>query len=294
MSTPAGWYPDPSDPSSQRYWDGAQWTEHTRATPAEASGGPAAAPTDDPTQAAAAGGPTGNTDPAASIADRALVAGIRTDLLSDRYAEVGSDQRVVKQNSRLLKVVLGDDLLAKQGSMVAVQGNIDFDHEGSGMAKFMKKAVTGEGLALMRCKGQGELFLADQGNQVHIIYLEGGGLTVNGRSILAFEPSLTWDIERVKGAGMAAGGLFNTRLEGRGWVAITTDGDPVVLRTDAPTFVDTDAVVAWSSNLQTGLNRTMKAKAAIGLGSGEAVQLTFQGDGIVIVQPSEGRSIAGA
>ena len=77
-------------------------------------------------------------------------------------------------------------------------------------------------------------------------------------------------------------------------MAITTDGDPVVLRTDAPTFVDTDAVVAWSSNLQTGLNRTMKAKAAIGLGSGEAVQLTFQGDGIVIVQPSEGRSIANA
>ena len=35
----------------------------------------------------------------------------------------------------------------------------------------------------------------------------------------------------------------------------------------------------------------MKAKAAIGLGSGEAVQLTFQGDGIVIVQPSEGRIV---
>ena len=97
--------------------------------------------------------------------------------------------------------------------------------------------------------------------------------------------------ERVKGAGMTAGGMFNTRLEGTGWVAITTDGDPVVLRTDAPTFVDTDAVVAWSSNLQTSLNRTMKAKAAIGLGSGEAVQLTFQGDGIVIVQPSEGRIV---
>lgn len=93
---------------------------------------------------------------------------------------------------------------------------------------------------------------------------------------------------------MAAGGLFNTRLEGRGWVAITTDGGPVVLRTNAPTFVDTDAVVAWSSNLQTGLHRTMKAKVAIGLGSGEAVQLTFQGDGIVIVQPAEGHHIPSA
>lgn len=26
---PANWYPDPTDPSLQRYWDGAAWTEHT-------------------------------------------------------------------------------------------------------------------------------------------------------------------------------------------------------------------------------------------------------------------------
>jgi uncharacterized membrane protein YhaH (DUF805 family) len=24
----AGWYPDPSDPTAQRYWDGTAWTEH--------------------------------------------------------------------------------------------------------------------------------------------------------------------------------------------------------------------------------------------------------------------------
>lgn len=293
MSTPAGWYPDPSEASQQRYWDGSQWTQETQSAQDHAPGAPAHQPEAAAEPQAAHAQTASEPMSAGAQMGGTAVGGIRTDLLSDtRYAEVGSGQRVIKQNSRLLKVVLGDDLLAKQGSMVAFQGQVDFDHEGAGLGKFMKKAVTGEGLQLMRCKGQAELFLADQGKQVHIIHLEGGGLTVNGRSILAFEPTLTWDIERVKGAGMAAGGLFNTRLEGRGWVAITTDGDPVVLRTDAPTFVDTDAVVAWSSNLQTSLNRTMKAKAAIGLGSGEAVQLTFQGDGIVIVQPSEGHHIA--
>lgn len=34
---PADWYPDPEDPAQQRYWDGAQWTEHRA---------PAAAPAD--------------------------------------------------------------------------------------------------------------------------------------------------------------------------------------------------------------------------------------------------------
>ncbi len=217
------------------------------------------------------------------------VGGISTELLTDeRFAEVQTNARVTRQNSRLLKVLLGEQLLAKQGSMVAFQGQIDFDYEGSGASKFIKKALTGEGVQLMRCTGQGELFLADAGRQVHIINLEGAGLTVNGSNILAFEPSLSWEIERVKGAGMAAGGLFNTRIEGHGWVAITTDGDPVVLRTNQPTFADTDAAVAWSSSLTTSLNRTVKAGALIGRGSGEAVQLAFQGDGIVIVQPSEG------
>ena len=42
----AGWYPDPSDPQKQRYWDGTQWTEHTadlqpsgESAPASGSGG---------------------------------------------------------------------------------------------------------------------------------------------------------------------------------------------------------------------------------------------------------------
>jgi len=27
-ATPAGWYPDPSDPNTRRYWDGVRWTEN--------------------------------------------------------------------------------------------------------------------------------------------------------------------------------------------------------------------------------------------------------------------------
>ena len=29
-SPPSGWYPDPSQPEGQRYWDGSRWTDHLR------------------------------------------------------------------------------------------------------------------------------------------------------------------------------------------------------------------------------------------------------------------------
>lgn len=32
-STPAGWYPDPQNPSQQRYWDGTAWSEATQPFP---------------------------------------------------------------------------------------------------------------------------------------------------------------------------------------------------------------------------------------------------------------------
>jgi hypothetical protein len=118
-------------------------------------------------------------------------------------------------------------------------------------------------------------------------------LSISGKNVLAFSSSLDWNIERVKGGSIATGGLFNTTLRGTGWVALTTDGPPVVLNAaEAPTFADTKAVVAWSANLQTQLKTSFKAGALIGRGAGEAVQVSFHGNGFVLVQPSEGFTVA--
>lgn len=196
------------------------------------------------------------------------------------------------QNERMLKVDLsgtGGFFYAKQGSMVAYQGDVDFSYEGSGgLGKMFKKAFTGEGMALMKVSGSGDVFLAQEADEIFILELEDEGVTVNGASVLAFESTLGWDINRVEGASMASGGFFNTTFTGSGLIAVVAHGTPVVLDVDVPTFVDMQSAVLWSAGLQSAVRKTAKLGAVIGRGSGEAYQLALSGRGIVVVQASEG------
>ncbi|MGV9679238.1 AIM24 family protein [Nocardia sp. NPDC003482] len=205
----------------------------------------------------------------------------------------GQPGQFALQNSKMLRVQLNGDVFARQGSMVAFQGQMDFHYQGAGgIGKFIKKALTGEGVELMRVSGQGALFLAHDAHDIHLFYLENEGITVNGENVLAYEPHLDSDIKRVQGAGMVTSGLFNTTLTGTGWVAVTTHGAPVLLDAGrAPTFADGQSAVAWSTSLQVGVNRTFKVGALIGRGSGEAAQLAFRGQGFVLVQASEGPTV---
>lgn len=214
---------------------------------------------------------------------------MRSNLFGENL-ETSSDEAMSLQNPRMLKVRLNGELFARQGAMVAYQGQVEFGYEGSGgVGRFLKKALTGEGVPLMRCRGQGEVFLAQQANELHILDLDGDSVTVNGANVLAFEPGLTWDIRRVEGASMLAGGMFNMVFRGTGRLVVSAFGTPVVLNTAAaPTFADLQSAIAWSSSLQTRLVRTAGAAALIGRGSGEAFQLAFTGPGFVVVQASEG------
>lgn len=210
-----------------------------------------------------------------------------------QYNETQSTDSFTLQNSKLLKVSLaGHTIQAKLGSMVAYQGDVTFEHAGSGgMSRMLKKAMTGEGQSLMKVSGSGEVFLADTAQDVHLVYLEGEKITVNGPNLLAFDADIDWNIERVQGAGgMVGGGLYNTALEGTGWVAILSDGPPVLLDVaSAPTFADAQAAITWSQGVTTALKTDFKMKNLIGRGSGETIQMAFSGQGWVLVQPSEGR-----
>ena len=211
------------------------------------------------------------------------------------FQETKSDQPFALQNSKLLKVSLDQiTIQAKAGAMVAYQGDVSFEHAGSGgMSRMLKKAVSGEGTTLMKMTGTGEVFLADTAQDIHLLYLENDAITVNGSNLLAFDAGIDWDIKRVEGvSGMMGGGLFNMALHGTGWVAILSDGPPVLLDVgSAPTFADAAAAITWSSGVQTGIKTDFKMKSLVGRSSGESLQMSFSGEGWLLVQPSEGRVI---
>jgi len=209
------------------------------------------------------------------------------------FQETQSEQPFALQNSKLLKVSLDQvTIQAKAGAMVAYQGDVSFEHAGSGgLSRMVKKAVTGEGTKLMKMSGTGEVFLAETAQDIHLLYLENDAITVNGANLLAFDAGIDWDIKKVEGAsGFVSGGLYNTALTGTGWVAIVSDGPPVLLNTgEAPTFADPSAAITWASSVQTSIKTDIKLKNFIGKSSGESIQMSFAGQGWVLVQPSEGR-----
>jgi hypothetical protein len=219
---PGSWQPDPEGRYEFRWFDGQRWTDQIshrgQVGRAPLGGAP-------PQAAAPQGGAQGPRPPAGGPPPGDGFTGITGDLVDGRFSEKEA-KPIANQNSKLLRVRLGEPFMARQGSMVAYQGNVDFAFEGGGASKFIKKALTGEGLPLMRCQGQGDVFLAERAYDVHLLNLNNAGLSISGKNVLAFlEPRL----EHRAGEGRQHGGgrLFNTDVARHGLVALTTDSPPV-------------------------------------------------------------------
>jgi uncharacterized protein (AIM24 family) len=211
--------------------------------------------------------------------------------LMQHYGQTQTHERMSTHGPKICKVNMqgGGDVMARAGSMIAYEGLIQFNPNPPQIANMVRSWATGEGVPLMVCTGQGDLYLADYGKEVIVMQLTNEALSVNGKNILAFDATLQWNIERVQGVSMLSGmGMFNVVLRGQGWVALTSKGTPILLDTrEAETLVDTDALVGFTEGLRVKPRRTARLGGLIGRGSGEAFQLGFQGQGFVLVQPSE-------
>lgn len=197
------------------------------------------------------------------------------------------------ESERMLEVNLNGMIWIKLGSMVAYQGRIKFTREGileQGVGNLLKKMISTEGARLTKAEGQGKMYVADYGKKITIVQLQNQAICINGNNILAFEPTLKNEIRMIKRiAGMLSGGLFNVVLSGSGLVAFTTHFDPLTLpvKSGSPVCTDPNATVAWSANLQPQLKTDVSLKTFFGRGSGESLQMLFEGEGFVVIQPYE-------
>lgn len=221
---------------------------------------------------------------------------IRTldEFLSESAQKDASPDAFELENPRLLEIRLRGRTWMKAGAMVAYHGNIRFTRQGiaeQGLATLLKKAVSGEGMRLMKAEGEGRLYVADAGKKVALLRLRDDTIFVNGNDVLAFEEGVQSEITMMRRmAGMMAGGLFNVRLSGSGIVAITSHYEPMTLRVSrqgGPVFTDPNATVAWSGGLAPDFATDITLGTLLGRGSGESIQMKFVGEGWVVVQPYE-------
>ena len=81
----------------------------------------------------------------------------------------------------------------------------------------------GEGFILQKATGNGKVFLEVDGDAIEKELAAGEILKVDTGNVVAFEPSVSYEIERVKGLGnifLGGEGLFLTRLVGPGRVIL--------------------------------------------------------------------------
>ncbi|MFH8434350.1 TerD family protein [Streptomyces sp. NPDC018007] len=209
------------------------------------------------------------------------------------YKETATGQRWTPQNQQLMRVDLtmgGAGVLARQGSMVMYQGKVDFGYKGAGFVGRAVGNATGQEMQLMRCTGRGQVFLAEEGSQLHPIELQGDAICVSAENVLAFDESLQYEVRRVEGHGIPGGALFTMQFHGTGTVVVKTHGTPVVLPVTPTTFADCNAVVAWSAASQVIVSSQVRLRRNAYPGhSGETVNLQFRGapGNFIVVQPYE-------
>ena len=204
------------------------------------------------------------------------------------------------QGSKVLAVTLtGDTVKAKNGSMVAYDGQMAFKKMsggGEGMRGMVARRLTGEQMTVMEVKGQGTCYFADRASDINLVQLQGDKLHVEASNLLCTDGGLRTGTTFTGLRGASQGnGLFTTTVEGTGQAALMSDGPAVLLRVTPamPLQVDPGAYIAHQGNLQQHFQTGVNFRTFMGESSGESFQIRFEGDGLVYVQPSERNTVGG-
>ena len=192
------------------------------------------------------------------------------------------------ESERMLGIDVKGGVWVKPGAAVAYRGAIRFARRATLEAASPTDAVLREAAPLVRASGTGRLYCGHHGSHVRVVRLAGDGIVVAWPDLLAFEEALDFQPALVgHGVGLASGGLVAVTLSGHGSVAFVTHGEPLTLMVTPghPVSTDPHATLAWSPSLAPALKFDVSWRSAIGHGGQEPVQMFFEGDGFVVVQP---------
>ena len=112
-------------------------------------------------------------------------------------------------------------ITVQKGSFLCAEDSIETS------VTFTKKITAGllggEGFILQKAQGNGMLFLEVDGDPIEKVLAPGEVLKVDTGNVVAFEPSVSYEIEVVKGLGnifLGGEGIFLTRLVGPGRIIL--------------------------------------------------------------------------
>lgn len=115
------------------------------------------------------------------------------------------------------------ELICQKGAFLCAEQTVDL--KATFTKKFTSGLFGGEGFILQRLFGQGLAFLEVDGDMVERILAPGEVLKVDTGNVVAFDPSVSYEIETVKGLGnifFGGEGLFITKLTGPGRIILQT------------------------------------------------------------------------
>lgn len=112
-------------------------------------------------------------------------------------------------------------LTVQKGSFLCAEDSVETSVTFS--KRFSSGLFGGEGFILQKAQGNGMLFLEVDGDPIEKELMPGEILKVDTGNVVAFEPTVSYEIEMVKGLGnifLGGEGLFLTKLVGPGRVIL--------------------------------------------------------------------------
>ncbi|MES2935746.1 MAG: AIM24 family protein [Pseudomonadota bacterium] len=185
-------------------------------------------------------------------------------------------------------VDVAQEIFIRKGKMIAFYGQLQFESMGSSLIDILIKESFNAPLYINNfviAKGQGQLILGDNGNDIACYDLDNANMTIKASHLLGFTKDVICQESTMPG--------FLT-LIGNGKIIASSNGPVHFL--ELPCRVDVQAVLGWADCPSpsyrydyahvTGVMSMVGAATGITL-SGEEKQVDFSGQGTVLIQSSE-------